>query len=45
MVKLWRAAVRVGIVFGIIIGSLGVVLGADRASADIVIDPFLCRHR
>jgi hypothetical protein len=35
----WRAAVRVGIVFGVIIGALGVVRGADRASADIVIDP------
>jgi hypothetical protein len=39
MVQRWRAAVRVGIVFGVIIGSLGVVCGADRASADIVIDP------
>jgi hypothetical protein len=39
MVQRWRVAVRVGIVFGIIIAALGVVRGADRASADIVIDP------
>src|SRR5215470_17363910 len=39
MVRRWRAAVLVGIVFGVIVGALGVVRGADRASADIVIDP------